>query len=257
MNTPIITYTHEVVNADAKIQRHLYTIEQGRDVCKSSFKLEHGLTPRRVANGALFNNDTLRYVSKGYKPSTTTVGLLYRGAERKYDNVPYVWKKDHRKIWRRMIRRKDFLALPAFLQHVAEANGVNVDADYITFSRCMMAWSGVKLHSGLHVHHINMDPTDDRLGNLQVVTAAEHQRLHHDTCSLVWDKDWYEYTSTDGSMLRACMAVTLDEDDIALPIKHDDEPVWEYSEDSPSFEDVMAAFVAEFGSLRSMQVAPT
>jgi hypothetical protein len=31
------------------------------------------------------------------------------------------------------------------------------------------------------VHHINEDPTDDRIENLQIVTRAEHIKLHHAT----------------------------------------------------------------------------
>lgn len=256
MNTPIITYTHEVVNVDAKIQRHLYTIEQGSTVCKSAFKLEHGLTPRRVANGPLFNNDTLSYVAVGYKPSTATIALNYRGAERKYEGIPYIWKKDQRGIRRRYIKQKDFKALPALLQYVAEANGVNVTADYITFSRCVIAWAGTVLNSGLHVHHINMDPTDDRLGNLQVLTASEHQRLHHEEGSLVWDADWYEYTSIDGGLLRACMAVTIEEDDVAPPLQDDDVDVWYDAPNPPTFEEAMATLDALYGPL-VLHKAPT
>lgn len=227
MNTSIITYTSQSVNADAKIQRSLYTIEQGRTACKSSFKLEHGLTPRRVFNGPLFNNatllpvggctSTLRHVADSYAPSTATVGLVYMGAERKYEGVPYIWKEDQRGNQRRMIPQKAFRALPTPLQQVARDNGVKVDADYVCFSRCVAAWAGHNV-KGMHVHHVSMDTTDDRLANLQVLTPKEHAAIHHDTKSLVWDADWYEYTSIDGSMLRTVMAVTIEEDDIAAPL---------------------------------------
>lgn len=217
MNTPIVTYTGQTVNADAKIQRPLYTIEQGRDVCTTAFKLKHGLTPRRVANGPLFNNYTLKHVSDGYTPSVATIGLVYRGAERKYEGVYYVWKKDPRGNYRRMIPQKAFRLLPYLLQQVAKDNGVDVDADYVIFSRCVAAWAGLNV-KGMHVHHVDMDTTNDTLGNLQVLTASEHQAMHHDTKSLVWDADWYEYTSIDGALLRTCMAVTIEDDDIATPI---------------------------------------
>lgn len=35
----------------------------------------------------------------------------------------------------------------------------------------------------------------------------------------VTDKDWYEYTSCYGGMLRLEMAVTISDDDIAVPLK--------------------------------------
>jgi len=31
---------------------------------------------------------------------------------------------------------------------------------------------------GLHIHHINHDPTDNRLVNLQLLTPAQHARCH-------------------------------------------------------------------------------
>lgn len=37
---------------------------------------------------------------------------------------------------------------------------------------------GRPLRTDEHVHHINDDPTDDRLENLQLLTASEHQKLH-------------------------------------------------------------------------------
>lgn len=37
---------------------------------------------------------------------------------------------------------------------------------------------GRKLTSKEDVHHINGDKTDNRLGNLQVVTRSEHRKIH-------------------------------------------------------------------------------
>ena len=213
MNTPIIAYTGSVVNAGAAIPRLLYTIEQGQDVCKSSFKHEHGLTHKRVANGPLFNNDTLVYPHG----DTCMVGVVYRGAERKYHNIPYVWKKDKRGKSRRYITRKQFASLPLVLQQIAETMGVDVDASYICFARCVVAWAGHNV-KGMHVHHVNMDTTDDRLGNLWVMTPQEHAAVHADESNLLWDKDWYEYTSCYGGMLQLDMALTITEDDIAVPL---------------------------------------
>jgi predicted RNA-binding Zn-ribbon protein involved in translation (DUF1610 family) len=38
---------------------------------------------------------------------------------------------------------------------------------------------GRPLDPNEHVHHLNGDPTDDRIENLQVLDIAEHARLHH------------------------------------------------------------------------------
>jgi hypothetical protein len=37
-----------------------------------------------------------------------------------------------------------------------------------------------KLRSDEHVHHVNGDCADDRIENLEIVTASEHFRLHVD-----------------------------------------------------------------------------
>lgn len=43
-------------------------------------------------------------------------------------------------------------------------------------------WIWITAHGpiprGHHVHHTNHDPTDDRLDNLQLLTAAQHRALH-------------------------------------------------------------------------------
>lgn len=38
---------------------------------------------------------------------------------------------------------------------------------------------GRKLKRFEHVHHINGDPRDNRIENLQVMSAGDHGRLHH------------------------------------------------------------------------------
>ncbi|WOL31503.1 hypothetical protein [Microcoleus phage My-WqHQDG] len=209
----IITYTAQIVNVSAKIQRTLYTIEQGREVCKSSFKHQHKLTHKRVANGPLFNNDSLAYPHG----DTCTIGLKFNGNEYKHQ-VPYVWRKDGRGNLRRYITRKQFQLLPDVLRYVAGAMGVAVDGALITFSRCIAAWAGHNV-TDMHVHHVNMNTQDDRLGNLWVLTAGDHAAVHSDKGDLLWDKDWHEYSSGYGGMLQLDMAVTISDDDIAVSLK--------------------------------------
>lgn len=220
-----------ISNPQAKIKRQAYTItNDGKRKVKSSAKVEKlGLTVRRVANGALFNNESLTYVSVRKEPYLATVGLNYRGAERKYGGIPVMWKRDPRKVWRRYIKQADFKVLPQLLQDVARAMGVDVDADYVIFTRCVAAWSGqmVVEYTGelddegkavtvpLHCHHINMNAMDDRLGNIQVLTASEHAKAHSNQDDMLWDAEWYEYTSGSMLMLRMQQSAEISDEDIA------------------------------------------
>lgn len=53
------------------------------------------------------------------------------------------------------------------------------DRTVMAFARGVMAAAlGRLLRSDEIVHHINEDPADDRLGNLQIVTRAEHVNMH-------------------------------------------------------------------------------
>lgn len=206
-----------ISNPQAKIKRQAYTItNSGKKVVRSSAKVQKlGLTARRVANGALFNNETLTYVSVDYAPYHCTVGLKYRGTEYKYEGIPVVWKKDHRGIYRRHIRKAEFRLLPQRLQDVAKGNGVDVNADYIIFTRCIAAWAGHRLDTGLHCHHANMDTTDDRLGNVQVLTASDHAKAHSNQDDMLWDEEWFEYTSGSMLMLRVQQREAISDEDIA------------------------------------------
>lgn len=40
---------------------------------------------------------------------------------------------------------------------------------------------GRKLESWEHVHHINNNPSDNRIENLQIVTREEHCLIHNQT----------------------------------------------------------------------------
>jgi len=53
------------------------------------------------------------------------------------------------------------------------------DGGHMLYSRAVMAGHvGRLLKSSEIVHHVNGDPTDDRIENLQIVTRAEHIAIH-------------------------------------------------------------------------------
>lgn len=212
----IITRTTQTVNAGHGTTRSVFNFNRGR--YRSAIKARLKLRGRRVANGPLFNNDSLAYVAPDYGPSLCMVGVLYRGAERKFF-VPIAWRSDARGNMRRVILRSVFDHLPRILRDVAIANGVCVTGGYVTFARCIAAWAGHKLHKGLHCHHVDMDPTNDRLENIHVLTVAEHAAAHDNPQDYIYDPDWYEYTSENHDYLRLMVAATVTEEDVAVPVK--------------------------------------
>ena len=52
---------------------------------------------------------------------------------------------------------------------------------YVLEHRLVMYEAGVELQPGEHVHHINGDPADNRLENLEVMQQNDHIRRHADT----------------------------------------------------------------------------
>ncbi len=238
MNTLSITQSAAYCNPTGKNKRAIYTLKaQGRRVVKASSKERVlRLRGKRVANKALFNNEMLVHdhttepVTGAKHTTMVKVGMLYRGAERTY-MVPVIWKKDYRGNYRRQITKKAFLALPRELQDVAIAMGVSVSGSLITFSRCIAAWAGHRV-KGMHVHHVNMDTTDDRLGNLWVMTPKKHAAVHADKEDLVWDADWFEYTSCYAGMLQLDIAMLLSEDDYAEDLEPDPSEEYWYHEHS-------------------------
>jgi hypothetical protein len=213
MNTLIIT--RGVVSV--KPGMDVYVISEGTSKCKSTSKVSKlGLTSRRVANTSLFNNDTLvGGTNEPYGTNMVRVGLKFRGAERMY-YVPTIWKKDCRGNYRRYITAAAFKELPSLLQCVAHDNGVDTSKSLVIFSRCVTAWAGHNVQ-GMHVHHVNMDTTDDRLGNLHILSPNEHAAIHSNKDDLLWDAEWCEYTQYTAGMMGIFIAV-LDESDIASPI---------------------------------------
>ena len=52
-------------------------------------------------------------------------------------------------------------------------------SDGYVFEHRKVAWdSGLLVDRDLQIHHVNGNKQDNRIENLQVVTAAEHSRLH-------------------------------------------------------------------------------
>lgn len=49
---------------------------------------------------------------------------------------------------------------------------------YVLHHRMVVYDAGIDVLDGHHVHHINGDRLDNRLDNLEVVTAEEHRRIH-------------------------------------------------------------------------------
>ena len=217
---PIITHSTQTYNPSKtnSLKRSIYILTSGsKRVLKTSYKTRTlRLAKKKVANGPLFNNASLHtdYDSSG-TTHITTVGVLYRGAERRH-TITTRWFMDPRGNKRRYITQKTFKALPQYMQQIAIDKGVNVSGD-VTFSRCVMAWAGFMV-KGLDVHHVNMDTTDDRLGNLQALTKAEHAAAHSNKDDLLWDADWYTYTSCSAGILRVQIVACTTADDIAAPI---------------------------------------
>jgi hypothetical protein len=49
---------------------------------------------------------------------------------------------------------------------------------YVLEHRKVVYDAGIEIPEGFHVHHVNEDPSDNRLENLEVVPASEHWRKH-------------------------------------------------------------------------------
>lgn len=49
---------------------------------------------------------------------------------------------------------------------------------YVMEHRLVLWEAGIEIPDGHHVHHLNGDKTDNRIENLTVVSASDHQREH-------------------------------------------------------------------------------
>jgi hypothetical protein len=57
---------------------------------------------------------------------------------------------------------------------------IKVDGKWVRLHRHIMEQHlGRKLEKWEHVHHINDDPSDNRIDNLQVLSNTDHQRVEH------------------------------------------------------------------------------
>lgn len=60
---------------------------------------------------------------------------------------------------------------------------------YVLEHRKVVYDAGIDVPKGYIVHHLNEDPSDNRLENLQVISRGEHSRLHHQQRGYVTTKD--------------------------------------------------------------------
>ncbi len=72
------------------------------------------------------------------------------------------------------------------------------------YRQVMEAHLGRRLRPDEHVHHINGDPADDRIENLQVLSVAEHTRLHHADNEAARRAKWKYTWSTNHSCCQEC-----------------------------------------------------
>lgn len=73
-------------------------------------------------------------------------------------------------------------ALPAGTERIVKDGRVQVkceDGKWRYRSRLMWQAAYGPISSEQIVHHVNSNPMDDRLDNFQLVTRAEHMRIHH------------------------------------------------------------------------------
>ena len=72
-------------------------------------------------------------------------------------------------------------AVPAGTERIVKDGRISIkcgDGKWRYRSRVIWAAANGPIPRGYVIHHINENPLDDRLENLQMLTNAEHMRLH-------------------------------------------------------------------------------
>lgn len=63
---------------------------------------------------------------------------------------------------------------------ILQANGYYRDSDWNLLHRCVWEYYNCKIPEGYEIHHIDLNKSNNDISNLQLLTIAEHKKLHAD-----------------------------------------------------------------------------